>query len=254
MCLILFAYNTDPGYQLIVAANRDEFYQRPTRRLDFWPEAPQLLAGQDLEQGGTWLGSTRTGRFAAITNVRQGFSQTSRQFQSRGRLPLDYLLGDQAPMDYLVALQPQAHLYAGYNLLLGDRQGLYFSSNRNQQAPQRLAPGVYGLSNAALNTAWPKVREGAQALQQLILDQKTTPEALFRLLQDRTTPEDALLPETGVGLEWERRLGSRFIESEDYGTRSSLVLLNGYDGDCQIHEQSYTPHWEKPKSYYFSIE
>ncbi|MEH6470675.1 MAG: NRDE family protein [Halopseudomonas sp.] len=254
MCLILFAYKTDPRYQLIVAANRDEFYDRPTRRLDYWPEAPRLLAGQDLEQGGTWLGITRCGRFAAITNVRQGLNPSSKNLKSRGHLPLDFLLSDQAPLSYLETLQQQADDYAGYNLLLGDRDGLYYGSNRNQQSPQQLTPGVYGLSNACLNTPWPKVAEGAEALQQLIDDQRTAPEPLLQLLQQRDTPADQQLPDTGVGLEWERRLGPRFIESERYGTRSSLVLLSEYDGDSQIHEQSYTPHWEKPKSYYFSTE
>lgn len=254
MCLILFAYKVDPGYPLIVAANRDEFYRRPTRRLDFWPEAPNLLAGQDLEQGGTWLGCTRSGRFAAVTNVREGFSQTRAQLKSRGRLPLDYLLCNQPPLDYLAALDSQSHRYAGYNLLLGDRHGLYYGSNRNQQPPQTLAPGIYGLSNATLDTPWPKVAQGTRALQQLIEADGISADALLRLLQQRDLPADDQLPDTGVGLEWERRLGSRFIESNDYGTRSSLVMLSEQDGSQQIHEQSYTPHWEKPKSYYFSIE
>jgi len=254
MCLILFAYKAHPRYPLIVAANRDEFYHRPTRRLDFWPEAPNLLAGQDLEQGGTWLGSTRSGRFAAVTNVREGFSQTSAQLKSRGHLPLDYLLGDQSPLEYLADLETQAHHYAGYNLLLGDHEGLFYGSNRNQQPPQALNPGVYGLSNAALNNPWPKVATGTQALQQLIDSDTISTETLFRLLQQRDIPADEQLPDTGVGLEWERRLGARFIESNDYGTRSSLVMLSESNGSHQIHEQSYTPHWEKPKSYYFSIE
>ncbi len=254
MCLILFAYKAHPRYSLIVAANRDEFYNRPTRRLDFWPEAPRLLAGQDLEQGGTWLGSTRTGRFAAVTNVREGFSQGHTRLLSRGRLPLDYLLGDQPALDYLAALEPQAHLYAGYNLLLGDLDGLYYGSNRNQQQPQPLSPGVYGLSNATLDSPWPKVAQGTQALQQLINSDNISAEALFRLLQQRDIPADDQLPDTGIGLEWERRLGARFIESNAYGTRSSLIMLGEHDGSYQIHEQSYTPHWEKPKSYYFSIE
>ncbi|MFT5720407.1 MAG: hypothetical protein ACI9W6_000697, partial [Motiliproteus sp.] len=247
MCLILFAYKMDPGYPLIVAANRDEFYKRPTRRLDFWPQAPGLLAGQDLEQGGTWLGCTRSGLFAAVTNVRKGFSQSSEPLRSRGRLPLDYLLGNQPPLDYLHALESQSHHYAGYNLLLGDRHGLYYGSNRNQQPPQALAPGIYGLSNATLDTPWPKVAQGTQALQQLIEADDISAPALLRLLQQRDLPTDDQLPDTGIGLEWERRLGPRFIDSSDYGTRSSLVMLREHDGSQQIHEQSYSPHWEKPK-------
>ncbi len=212
------------------------------------------MAGQDLEQGGTWLGCTRSGRFAAVTNVREGFNQSRGRLKSRGQLPLDFLLSDQPPLDYLDTLQPQAGQYTGYNLLLGDRHGLYFGSNRNQQQSRALAPGVYGLSNAALDTPWPKVTTGTRALQRLIDAQNTSAEALLELLQQRDIPADPLLPDTGIGLEWERRLGARFIESKDYGTRSSLVLLGADDGNYQVHEQSYTPHWGKTKSYSFSIE
>ncbi len=251
MCLIIFAYKVDPRYRLVLAANRDEFYHRPTRRLEFWPEAPSLLAGQDLELGGTWLGLTRNGRFAAVTNVRQGFSQPHAGLTSRGSLPLDYLLSEQAPLDYLQQRQQQE--FAGYNLLVGDRDGLYYGSNRNQQQPRELSPGVYGLSNAALDTPWPKVADSTAELQRLIDHQHCNTEQLLRLMQDRTPPALERLPDTDVGIEWEQRLGSRFIESEDYGTRSTLVLLEPYQGDTQLCEQSYTPHWQTPKQFRLSL-
>ena len=254
MCLILFAYNVDPRYRLVVAANRDEFYQRPTRRLCFWPEAPQLLAGQDLEAGGTWLGITRNGRFAAVTNVREGTASVGAGLRSRGELPLDYLLAELGTEEYLQRCQQRANQYAGYNLLLADRNGLYYSSNRNDQQPQTLAPGVYGLSNAALDSPWPKVSDGSAALRQLIDSNQLSVTALLALLQHKLPPDDHRLPDTGVGIEWERRLGPRFIESENYGTRSSLVLLQDYDGNTEVVEQSYWPHWHQPQSYRFSIE
>lgn len=250
MCLILFAYNTDPDYRLVIAANRDEFYQRPTRRLCFWPEAPDLLAGQDLQLGGTWLGITRQGRFAAVTNVRQGRRKPSAGLKSRGQLTLDFLLGQQQPLDYLQQSDPDA--YDGYNLLVADQQGLYYGSNRHDQSPQELKPGVYGLSNASLDTPWPKVREAREELGQLIEQGQLSVDKLLKLLQNSQTPADDQLPDTGVGIEWERRLGPRFIQSDNYGTRSSLVLLQRYDGHIEVVEQSYLPEWQKPQSHCFS--
>ncbi|RDE18171.1 NRDE family protein [Motiliproteus coralliicola] len=250
MCLILFAYNTDPHYRLVVAANRDEFYQRPTRRLCFWPEAPDLLAGQDLQLGGTWLGITRQGRFAAVTNFRQGRRQPSVGLLSRGQLTLDFLLGEQQPLNYLQQADPDA--YDGFNLLLADQQGLYYGSNRNDQSPKELEPGVYGLSNASLDTPWPKVREAREELGNLIEQGELSVDNLLKLLQHNQKPADDQLPDTGVGLEWERLLSPRFIRSEDYGTRSSLVLLQRYDGHTEVVEQSYLPEWQKPQGHCFS--
>ena len=261
MCLIVFAYKIVPDHRLVLTANRDEFYHRPTRRLDFWPEAPVLLAGQDLESGGTWLGLTRSGRFAAVTNVRQGIAQTKpalgRELTSRGQLPLGFLLSQQAPLSYLQQMQQaeqqQQQFFAGYNLLVDDGERLCYSSNRNQQQPRELEPGVYALSNAALDTPWPKVADSAAALKRLIQDDDCSIEQLLQLMQDRSQPEPQRLPDTGVGMEWEQRLGSRFIDSVDYGTRSTLVLMSRYDGNIQLCEQSYTPTWQVPKSFRLTL-
>ncbi|MEH6649681.1 MAG: NRDE family protein [Motiliproteus sp.] len=261
MCLIVFAYKTVPDHRLVLAANRDEFFHRPTRRLDYWPEAPTLLAGQDLELGGTWLGLTRSGRFAAVTNVRQGFTHTTpphgRELTSRGQLPLDFLLSQQAPLGYLQQLlqaeQQRQQFFAGYNLLVDDGERFCYSSNRNQQQPRELTPGVYALSNAALDTPWPKVADSAAALQRLIEHDHCSIEQLLQLMQDRSQPEPQRLPDTGVGMEWEQRLGSRFIDSADYGTRSTLVLMSRYDGNTQLCEQSYTPQWQAPKSFRLTL-
>ncbi|MEH6627481.1 MAG: NRDE family protein [Motiliproteus sp.] len=238
MCLILFAVDAHPDYPLILAANRDEFYQRPTRSAEFWPDFPELLAGCDLEAQGTWLGITRQGRIAAVTNVRDGFTAKNRRHQSRGMLTRDFLTSDESPLSYLQGLQTQRTLYPGYNLLLGDRNGLYYYSNK-QPAPIRLEAGVYGLSNGALNSPWPKLNRGRTLLQQLLEHSHIDPEQLLSLLKNRIQPSDDELPDTGVSLGWERLLAPCFIQSEDYGTRASTALLIGRNGNIEFHEQNY---------------
>lgn len=223
MCLILFAYRQHPQYELVLIGNRDEYYARPTAPLAWWHDAPALLAGRDLAAGGTWLGVTRNGRFAAITNYRDPRSARP-DAPSRGPLVSDYLKGDCPAWDYLLNLQARAAEYNGFNLLLGDAEGLCYFSNQGG-APQRLEPGLYGLSNHLLNTPWPKVERGRQALA-LLLQGGAEPETahLLHLLTDRNPADDPDLPDTGAGLAWERLLSPLFITSPDYGTRSSSVL------------------------------
>jgi uncharacterized protein with NRDE domain len=224
MCLILFAHRHHPQYSLVLAANRDEYFDRPTAPAHFWKDAPHLLAGRDLREGGTWLGITRSGRVAAVTNYRDPASVKSGA-PSRGKLVLDFLLGEGDPREYLKRLQGTAAAYNGFNLVLGDMQGLHWYSNHGGEI-RTLGPGLYGLSNHLLDTPWPKVAEGKKALGGLLSQQlRPAPEALFEILSDRTRPGDEELPDTGVGLEWERVLSSRFILSPVYGTRSSTVLL-----------------------------
>lgn len=237
MCLILFAIDSHPRYPLLIAANRDEYYARPTRALAPWPEHPQLLAGRDLEAGGTWLGLTRNGRFAAVTNVRE--DPTRGRQHSRGELPTGFLLGDASAADYAAAAQARGALYAGFNLLLGDGGGFYYCSNRNGRAPRRLGAGVYGLSNDTLDTAWPKVESGKSALRDLLRGEPD-PQALLALLMDRARAPDTLLPDTGIGLERERLLSSRFITSELYGTRASTAVLVDESGLATICEQNFS--------------
>jgi uncharacterized protein with NRDE domain len=257
MCLILFALDTHPRYRLILATNRDEFFARRTQSLHWWPHQPDLLAGRDLEAGGTWFGIRRNGRFAAITNYRQPTTATWNT--SRGQLTLDFLLGDDSPEHHLQKLHTVSDRYAGFNLLLGDGDELWHYSNRDKTSnragePTRIPPGIHGLSNALLDTPWPKVAGGRDTLAQALIPEPA-PQALFALLAETTTPADAALPDTGVGIEMERLLGSRFIRGDNYGTRASTLLMIGHDGTVDVHHRDFDPgqtlpttesHWNFP--------
>src|SRR5918992_4835252 len=222
MCLVLLALGLHPDYQLIVAANRDEFYDRPTAPADFWFDAPSVLAGRDLQAGGTWLGITRGRRFAAVTNYRQGQREPTAT-RSRGLLVSDFLSGDIGGLDYMERVERDASLYNGFNLIAGDSSELFYYSNREGEV-RSLPPGVYGLSNHLLDTPWPKVAATKTAFGAILNDGGAElAEDLFRLLSNRNRARDDELPSTGVGPEWERLLSSAFIVSPDYGTRSSTV-------------------------------
>jgi uncharacterized protein with NRDE domain len=223
MCLILFSYKQHPVYPLVFAANRDEFYDRPSAPASFWEDRPDLLAGRDLKEGGTWLGITRGGRMAALTNFRDPAS-VKLQAPSRGWLVRDYLCSQEDADAYLKKLEKQADQYNGFSVILGDPSHLYYFSNRHGTI--ELTPGLYGLSNSLLNTPWSKVERGKQRLGALLSQTgDPLPEDLFSILKDQTRPEDRQLPDTGIGLEWERILSSMFITSPIYGTRSSSLLL-----------------------------
>ncbi len=236
MCLIVVGWRVHPDYPLIVAANRDEFYARPSAFADFWPDTPEVIGGRDLEAGGTWLGITRTGRFAAVTNVRE--PGAGKGLHSRGKLTQAFLAGQQTASDY--AHQLEMRDFSGFNLLLGDTKSLWYCSNRGAE-PQELAPGIYGMSNHLLDSPWPKLvtaRLGfAQAIAKL-------PDRgpLFDVLADDEIVPDTELPSTGVPLEWERRLSAIFVRSEDYGTRASTVLTLAGDGQITFEERSFGPH------------
>ena len=237
MCLILFAWKMHQNFPLVLAANRDEFYERPSAPAAFWEDAPDLLAGRDLREGGTWLGITRNGRLAAITNYRDPASLKIGA-PSRGRLVSDYLRGREIPEVYLRRIAPDADRFNGFNLLVGDPDELFCFSNRGTR--ERLQPGIYGLSNHLLDTTWPKVAQGKRVLKALLQGGKGVPsEALFSLLADRTRPPDDRLPDTGVGLEWEKILSPRFITSPVYGTRSSTVLLIDRKGGVTFVERVF---------------
>lgn len=237
MCLILFAWKMHQNFPLVLAANRDEFYERPSAPADFWDDAPDLLAGRDLRDGGTWLGITRGGRVAALTNYRDPASLKIRA-PSRGMLVSDYLRGRENPGAYLGRIAPEADRFNGFNLLVGDPDELFCFSNRG--ARELLQPGIYGLSNRLLDTPWPKVVQGKRVLKALLQGEKgLPPEALFALLADRTRSPEGRLPDTGVGLEWERLLSPLFIESPAYGTRSSTVLLIDRNGSVTFIERVF---------------
>ncbi len=237
MCLILFAYNVHPSYRLILAANRDEFYDRPSAPADFWSKHPHVLAGLDLKEKGTWLGVTKEGKFAAITNYRDPASWKA-QAPSRGKLVSRFLTGLSGAGQYLKKISAQALQYNGFNLLLGDTDELFVYSNRGEA--QRLSAGIYGLSNRLLDTPWPKVKRGKKLLK-AALNKKGVEleEELFSLLADRHVPPDSQLPETGVNPEWEKILSPMFIASPVYGTRSSTILLIGKNKRVKLVEKVF---------------
>jgi len=243
MCLILLALESHPAYKLILAANRDEFYERPTAPLCFWDDAPDVLGGRDLLSGGTWLGITKKGRIAAVTNFRDPDSE-KKNAPSRGDLVKNFLLGSDPPSTYLSRLDAVSSRYNGFNLLVGTPDQMFWYSNRGG-GMERLSPGIHGLSNHLLNTPWPKVDLGIQGMKQILAEPsdaiETIQAALFDLLLDASLPQDHLLPDTGMGLEWERILSPLFISSPDYGTRSSTLLLIDNQDRCTVIEKTFEP-------------
>jgi uncharacterized protein with NRDE domain len=242
MCLLLFAHRVGQ-YSLAVAANRDEAHARPSLPAAFWPDAPDVLGGRDRLHGGTWLGLTRGGRFAAITNFRDGPPRRT-PAPSRGSL-VRFLLTDPRPLpDCLGHIRRDAGRYHGFSLLAGDGDALWFYSNREDRL-RVLEPGIYGLSNHLLDTPWPKVVLGKRALAS-ILDRggDADIDALLGLLADPATVADPDLPDTGIDLERERALSALFIRGESYGTRCSTVLLREVSGRTRFVERSFSPDAE----------
>lgn len=235
MCLILFAYNYHPDYRLILTANRDEFYNRPTRAMQFWPEHPQLVAGQDLEQGGTWLGLTRSGRFSALTNHRDG-RRPQQGTRSRGNLPLEFLLRKDRCEAFIRSTPTDD--FDGFNQLIDDGYQLCYLSNRSEPL-QPVPAGIHGVSNAIFDTPWPKLEARKTALKACIDSAEFSSEDLIQLMTDRETFPDNLLPNTGINIELERMLSSSFIRSENYGTRATTALLITHDGEVEVVEQNY---------------
>lgn len=247
MCLILFAYKVHPKYKLMVAANRDEFYQRPTAPVHFWDDDPEILAGRDLEKMGTWMGMTKSGRFAALTNYRNPKEITEGK-RSRGELVANALQHKGDIKEYMESLVRNNDLYPGYNLLAGEGDELYYYSNVGQKLI-KVAPGIYGVSNHLLNTEWLKVQAGKEGLAATLnSNQEDYVEPLLTLLQKADQAPDEKLPQTGVSLEFERMLSPMFIKSEGYGTRSSTVLLMD---EKEIHyvERVYSNNAEKDQHY-----
>ncbi len=236
MCLIVFAWRPGHALPLVVAANRDEFYARPTHPLSAWEDAPGVHAGRDLEAGGTWLGVGPEGRFAALTNIRD--PQQPQGPRSRGELVAAYLRGELGVEAYLDQVSSHSAQYSGFNLLVGDGLQLGYV-NAHDVAPRLLEPGVYGLSNAGLDTPWPKLLKARDGLRAALQDPQ--PPRLLELLADGAQVADAELPRTGVGLATERLLSSVFIASQNYGTRASTVLIVDAQGRRRLVERSFGP-------------
>ena len=239
MCLIAFAYRHHPRFPLVVAANRDEFYRRPAAPAAFWTDCPQVLAGRDLLGRGTWLGVSRDGRFAALTNHRFG-DGTRRDAPSRGRLVSEFLSGTGSPGVYLSEVAGRAHEYNGFCLLASDGEEMGYYA-KGAAAPAALAPGIYGLSNAELDTPWPRVEHLKSRMAEVLSRPYWQSGDLMTLLGDRTPASDEALPGTGAGPAPEHRLSSAFMPGEHYGTRSSTVLSVDAGGRVSFTEQSFGP-------------
>lgn len=239
MCLILFSFRAHRHFPLVVAANRDEHHGRPAAAAAFWDDHPDVYAGRDLEQGGTWMGINTNGRFAAITNFRQGRPGAAAP-RSRGALVSGFLTGDLPAPDYLAAIDGSQ--YNPYSLVAGDPDGLSFQSNRGAGLAA-VAPGVHGLSNHLLDTPWPKVTAGIAAMNATLQldDPDAIGAALFAMLAVRTPAQDRQLPDTGIDRQRERELSPPFILGTQYGTRSSTLLLLHASGDVFVHEKRFGP-------------
>jgi len=240
MCLAVLALHHLPDIPVLIAANRDEFHERPTQAAAAWPGEPRLYAGRDLRAGGTWMGVSEHGRYAIVTNFRDPENLLI-DAPSRGALVEDYLRSDASPMTYLASVYARAAQYNGFNLIVGDTASACYLSNRDG-APRALQPGVYALSNHLLDTPWPKLTRVKMGFER-ILQAAPQPDmdALYTNLADRTPADDVDLPRTGIPLDRERLLSSPFIVSPNYGTRASTVLALHADGRGELHERRYDP-------------
>ena len=237
MCLATLALNAHPDWPLILVGNRDEFHARPAAPMSHWFDQP-ILGGRDLEAGGSWMGLGDNNRFALVTNHRDLRRAKPDNARSRGNLVTDFIHSPLDARHFCAALE--ADSYAGFNLLLRDHTGWYHYSNISRRC-QPLNQGLYGLSNALLDTPWPKTLLARTRLQQQLAQGLPQPEQLLRLLHDRSRPEDQRLPDTGLSLERERLLSSCFIVSADYGTRASSLILQHRSGRLLLLEESYNP-------------
>jgi uncharacterized protein with NRDE domain len=242
MCLIVFAWQVVPGAPLVAAANRDEFYDRPAAAAGAWPESPQVFGGRDLKGGGSWMGITQQGangaRFAALTNIR-GPQEKRADAPSRGALVADFLSGDMSAEEYIKMIDGGSDAYNGFNLVLGDRERLFWYSNRgahDERNGKEMAPGIYGISNSLLDVPWPKVLR-AKAEFASLLCQGAPEDAFFEMLADTTRAPDLRLPDTGIALDLERVLSAVCIETAGYGTRTSTVVKLYNDAPAELHER-----------------
>lgn len=240
MCIAYLALNSHPDWPLLIAANRDEYHRRPCRAAAPWDTHPDIIAGIDLEAGGTWLGVTRQGRFALLTNYREIDGHIANA-PSRGDLVSAYLKKSIAPTAYADHVNEHAGSYNGFNLIVGDLTTACYVSNRSpERRPQSLTSGRYVVSNHLLDTPWPKAERLRQAFEQLEMESLARSlKYVFSTLKDTTPADDIHLPNTGISLEFERLLSSPFIISEDYGTRCSTVIVMHKSGRALLSEISY---------------
>jgi uncharacterized protein with NRDE domain len=237
MCILFIAVKQHPKFPLIIAANRDEFHARPTKPTHFWQDHPHILAGRDLSANGTWMGVNKSGDIAALTNIRAPGKERKNAI-SRGALVADFIKDSPQHADYLATLQNTHAQYNGYNLLFGNLQKLHVYNNF-ENTTYDLEKGVYGLSNASLNSPWPKLDAGRSALADYCQHADILNfEHLFELLRNNEPAHDDDLPDTGIPKDWEKMLSSIFIKSEEYGTRSSTILL--IDNEQKVYWEERT--------------
>ncbi len=240
MCVIFFAFRSVKTHPLILIGNRDEFYKRRSGPAEFWNDHPDIYGGRDLERGGTWLGVTRSGRFATVTNYRD--PSAPRGSRSRGELAANFLRSDQSAADYLDDLVQRSGNYSGFNLLVGEisisRKEMFYYSNRGT-GPRQLTPGIYGLSNHLLDTPWPKVVKGKDRFEELVRSGNLSDDELFSILSDATLAEDEDLPSTGLSYEAEKAVSAIFIKTPGYGTRCSTVLRFGRSAKWSFDERVF---------------
>lgn len=243
MCLISFAWDAHPDYVLALAANRDEFHGRPTAPLARWADAPEVVGGRDLREGGSWLALSGKARLAAVTNVREPHLAAAPR--SRGALVKDFAIGNVPATEEAARIHAAGDAYGPHNLLLWDGAQLVFVSNRNEARPRPVQPGIHGISNGPYDAPWPKTLKLSARLGDWLSAQSGTGDAditpLLQALADEHKAGDTELPQTGVGLEMERMLAPAFIRSERYGTRASTVLLIRRDGRATLFERSFGP-------------
>ncbi len=237
MCLIFFSLKQHPRYKLIIAANRDEFYNRKTEAANFWNGHPTILGGRDLEANGTWMGITKSGRISMLTNYRDP-KNINPNAPSRGHLVSNYLEQDISPENYLKQIEPKAREYNGFNLLVGNPTEFFYLSNY-KTGIDKITSGLHGLSNHLLETPWPKVGRGKQKFEQILKSENISSQQLFEFLYDGERALDDQLPETGIGLERERALSSMFIKSPNYGSRCSTVILIDQENHVEFSERVY---------------
>ncbi|MBL0745052.1 NRDE family protein [Chryseolinea lacunae] len=237
MCLIFLSFRNHPTYKLVVAANRDEFYERQTEAAKFWDDKPQILAGRDLVANGTWMGMTTSGKISLLTNYRDP-KNIDPHAPSRGLLVSDYLEGRNRPENYLRAVDEGDAEYNGFNIITGSVNELWYYSNYSHVI-EELMPGFYGLSNHLLDTPWPKIVRGKEKLKSIIAQPVIQPEQLLDAMYDEVLAPEDKLPDTGLSPEREKALSSMFIKTPNYGTRCSTVVLVDYDNEVTFVERVY---------------
>ncbi len=235
MCLVVFAWKMHPEYRLVLAANRDEFHQRPAQAMHWWPDRPDILAGRDLQAGGTWLAVSRPGRFATVTNYREQLSSRP-GLRSRGEIITNFVSSDTPVQSFVSSLENDA--YAGFSILAMDRDTLWYVSNRGDDAME-LAPGVYGLSNASLDTPWNKLVRTRDALRKLTEAGSIDETALFRIMADRTPAPTADVEAGNLPFILARTLTAPHIVSAEYGTRCCTTLSWSNDEKIHVSERRF---------------